>query len=359
MTVTYRAMRADDLEAQRELFRLSFPETVGTPSEGLAHYTWKFRSFPSSTDRSSYEYVGEEDGTVAAYYAGLPYRYRISGRPVVAGMICDVMTHPGFRGRGLFTAIGRHATDALAGERIAFVTGYPIRPEVVPGHLKVGWKVVQPLPVWLRPVGTRSLLPRPLRPLSAFLDPVLHVAMAWTRPASGYRAEVLERDRFLAEVASSKAYEALLDRWMASVPNALEKTASFLEWRTGAPATSYRFAVLHRGGDLVGIALTRATTLKGIDCVAVLDMMLDPAHLDGARTLHDAIARDARGMGKDAVACMCSHDWARAYRFSRSGYLKTPATFSLIVKRLTDAVSDEEVYAADRWHVFWIDSDDL
>lgn len=359
MTVEYRAMQPGDLDAQRELFRLSFPETAGTPTEGLAHYDWKFRRFPTSTGRASYEYVGAEAGTVAAYYAGIPYRYRVSGRPVVAGMICDVMTHPGYRGKGLFTAIGRFATGELAGEGVAFVTGYPIRPEVLPGHLKVGWRVVQPLPVWLRPVGTRSLAPAPLRVLAPLMDPLLRLATAWARPAAGYTAEILDRERFLADIASSAGYLKLLDRWSEGVPNALEKTADFLAWRTGAPGTRYEFGVLRRDGELVGTALLRATRLKGIECIAVLDLMVDPAHRDGARTLHDAIARHARRSRLDAVACMCSAEWARAYRFGRSGYLRTPATFSLIVKRLTDAVDDADVYDGSRWHVFWVDSDDL
>ncbi|MFZ5657624.1 MAG: GNAT family N-acetyltransferase [Pseudomonadota bacterium] len=352
-------MREADLAAQRDLFRLSFPEAAGTPVEQHPHYQWKFRHFPAEGRPASYEYVGTEDGVIAAYYAALPYRYTVDGRSLTAGMVCDVMTHPALRGRGLFTAMGRYATEALKDEGIAFVTGYPIRPEVIPGHLKVGWKIVQPLPVWLRPTGLRTLLPRPLRRASRLLNPLLRLALAWARPARGYRAQIVSREHFLAEVASTPAYRQLLDRWKGSVPNALEKDARFLAWRTGAPDTTYEFALLFRGDMLVGSAPLRATSLKGIDCLAVLDVIVDPAHRAGAPTLHHEIARHAMHRGMDGVACMCSRERAREYRFGRSGYLRTPAVFSLIVKRLSDVVSDQEVYDARRWHVFWIDSDDL
>jgi len=358
MTVEYRAMGDDDLAARQELFRLSFPEAVGTPVESTSHYEWKFRQFPSEP-APSWQYVGEEGGCVAAYYAALPYVYRVGDREVTAGMVCDVMTHPLFRGRGLFTAIGRHATGALAGEGVAFVTGYPIRPEVIPGHLKVGWTVVQSLPVWLRPTGTRSLLPPALRRTAPLLDPFVRLAFSWARPARGYECRIVSRRRFLSDIAPTPAYRNLLERWKRSTPNALDKSAAFLAWRTGAPGTEYEFALLYRGDVLVGMSVLRAASLRGIACLAVLDVMVDPAHLKGSTALHHAVARHAMRLGKDGVACMCSRDRARDYRFGRSGFLKTPAVFSLIVKRLTDAVSDAEMYEGRRWHTFWIDSDDL
>lgn len=359
MTLIYREMRASDRHSQRELFRASFPEASGTPAEGPAHYEWKFHAFPSGRARHSYEYVAEEDGVTAAYYAALPYPYSISNRSVTAGMVCDVMTHPDFRGRGLFTGIGHHATAALGQEGVAFVTGYPIRPEVVPGHLKVGWKVVQPLPVWLRPTGSRTILPAYLRWAHVFLDPLVRLAFAWTRPEPGYRTEIVSRDQFLSNVAYSPGYRFLLERWMAGVPNALKKDADFLAWRTGAPGAAYEFALLYRGDVLAGVAVMRQSTLKGVSCIALLDVMIDPQYRSGATALHHSVAQHAVRMGCDGVACMCSRERATEYRFRRSGYLRTPATFSLIVKRLTSQVSDEEVYDAQRWHVFWLDSDDL
>lgn len=359
MTPAYRPLQQADLDTRRALFRVSFPESVGTAVERTAHYLWKFRSFPAVDHAASYEYVGDEHGRVVAYYAALPYRYTFDGRAVTAGMVCDVMTHPDRRGRGLFTAIGRYATGALEAEGISFVTGYPVRPEVIPGHLKVGWKIVQPLPVWLRPTGVRSLLPRRLRWMSVALNPLLRIGMAWARPARGYRVAIITRERFLADIAPTPAYGELLARWKATVPNALEKDGRFLAWRTGAPETSYEFALLYRGQTLVGNALLRFNTLRGIECVAVLDIMIDPAHRGGAATLHHEIARHATRAGKDAIACMCSRERAQEYGFGGSGYFRTPAVFSLIVKRLGDAVTDAEVYDGRRWHTFWIDSDDL
>lgn len=357
MEPEFREFRAIDGLMRAELFALSFPETSGTPAASADHYNWKFRSLPAS--RSSYEYVGAIENRLAAYYAALPYLYNTPVGPCSAGMVCDVMTHPLDRGKGLFTRIGNYATDTLAAEGLAFTTGYPIRPEVLPGHLKVGWKVVEKMPVWLRPVATRSLLPGPLKWLSPLLNPLVGVAMLWARPISPREVVILDRDEFLVRMEQDQGINSLINRWSKVVPISLHKDLAFFAWRTSAPGSDYKFALLCTGETVLGLAVLRPTTLKGIVALAVLDFIVDPSKRAYAFDLHHGIAKLAKALELDAVACMCSSHWASRYRFVRSGYLRTPATFSLIVKNLNQGLSDDLLYDASNWHPFWIDSDDL
>lgn len=357
METTFRELRNVDESARAALFALSFPETAGTPVATPSHYQWKFRAFPASP--ASYEYVVATENRLSAYYAALPYPYRTPAGPCTAGMVCDVMTHPDDRGKGLFTHIGRYATDGLAEQGLAFTTGYPIRPEVLPGHLKVGWKVVEKMPVWLRPVASRSLLPGFLKALAPLVDPVMRVAMLWTRPGSGYQVDILDRHAFLVRMAQDGRIDALIERWQSAVPVALRKDRQFLEWRTAAPGAEYRFALLSVGDSVLGLSVLRPTTLKGIACLAMLDFMMDPDRCDGALALHHGVAMHARSSGLDAVACMSSRQWASRYRFMRSGYVRTPATFSLIVKKLDQDLPDDMLFDPTSWHPFWLDSDDL
>jgi GNAT superfamily N-acetyltransferase len=359
MQIEYRTYsRESDYAGQRELFRLSFPEAIGTATEGDPHYSWKFERAPDPVH--SYEYVGVAADAVVGYYAAIPYRYRVDGVEMRCGMVCDVMTHPEYRGRGIFTAIGRFATAALSQEGIAFTTGYPIRPEVIPGHLKVGWEVVETMPTYVRPVSIEGLLPKPLRWMGGAVRAALGLAQFWTRPIdTKYKVEVYGRDAFLADIAVSGEYRQLLEAWASPIGNSLVKDAAFLAWRTTAPGTDYRFLTLRHSGKLVGVALVRPTQLKGIESLAILDIMVVKDHLTGCKALHWAIFELGRTMRKDVIACMASVYWARNYRFLASCYLRTPSVFSLIVKKLDPALEAEKVMAASRWHVFWIDSDDL
>lgn len=359
MDIVYRPYDdSRDYAEQRGLFRLSFPEAIGTDVEGDTHYRWKFRDYPASPP--SYQYIGSAPSEMVGYYAAIPFAYRVDGEVVRCGMVCDVMTHPEYRGQGIFTKMGRYATEQLGEAGLAFTTGYPIRPEVIPGHLKVGWQIVETMPTYVRPVSVESLLPTALSWLGRLGGGFLRLLQAWTRPGSRrYTASVLRREEFLGEVAGSSAYERFRERWESQVGNALIKDAAFLEWRTGAPGTTYRFVVLRQDEELVGLALVRPTRLKGIESLAVLDFMVLADHLDGCRSLHWEIFHLAKRERKDLVACMASRKWAKTYRFASSCYLRTGAVFSLIVKRLQPSARDEALLNGARWHTFWIDSDDL
>lgn len=361
MEASYREFDPErDGEAERELFRLSFPETVGTAMDTPAHHVWKFEAFPDAVH--SYQYVAAKDRGLVGYYAAIPYTYLINGKHYRCGMVCDVMTHPESRGQGIFTRIGHFATGAMKEEGLAFTTGYPIRPEVIPGHVKVGWKIVVRLPMYLRLIGSRSFLPAPLRPFAYILNPMVNLAQCWSwLMPRGYSVETLSRAEFLERHAEGVAgeFNSFLEHWIAGQPNALLKSIPFLAWRTGAPGTDYRFLLLRCAGELVGMAIARPTVLKGVETLATIDFMVLSTHLRGCRALHLELRRLARSLGKDAVACMLSARWAKAYRFFGSAYLRSPAVFSLIVKKLDDSLADAAIYDGDRWHLCWLDSDDL
>lgn len=359
MEAEYRPFsRTADYPSQRKLFSLSFPETSGTAVESDAHYQWKFGTFPGPVH--SYQYVAAEPEELTGYYAAIPYEYSVDGVTCRSGMVCDVMTHPERRGKGIFTKLGRYATEQLAAEGLGFTTGYPIRPEVIPGHLKVGWKIVCELPMYLRPMGVASLLPPALRIISVIADPVLRVMQRLlVRANKDYEVDVLSRDVFIGTVAAGKEYADFLSAWLAEGKNALVKSPAFLAWRTAAPDTEYRFLVLRNKEQLVGLAICRPTTLKKVESLAVLDFMVLNEHLDGATSLHAALGDLAVALGKDVVVCMSSRHWAGRYRFARCLYVPTPAVFSLIVKKLDASIPDTRLFAEDRWHLFWIDSDDL
>jgi hypothetical protein len=360
MDIHYRPFnKENDFKKQRKLFELSFPETVGTPIAHDEHYAWKFESFPHSI--SSYQYIAFEPQNadeLVGYYASIPYPYQINGQQYLCGMVCDVMTHPDRRGKGIFTKIGHFSTHEMQKENLAFTTGYPIRPEVIPGHLKVGWKIVLEMPMYLRIVGLKTLLPKPIRFIAPILNPLVRLAQFWTHYSSStYAASNLSREEFFQ--LPQDDYQEFLNQWLKEQENALIKTLAFLSWRTKAPHSLYRFIILKKDLKIVGVAIARPTTLKGIESLAVLDFMVLKNDLHASKYIHQSLWKIARHFKKDVIVCMTSSKWAKQYRFLNMLYVKTPAVFSLIVKKLNESIANSELFSSHKWHLFWIDSDDI
>ena len=356
MIIDYQHFKNDDYTKQRKLFELSFPETVGTSIIEDRHYKWKFNQFPSEVN--SYQYIASEPDELVGYYAAIPYQYQINSKIYSCGMVCDVMTHPDRRGKGIFTKIGYYATNEMKLAGLGFTTGYPIRPEVIPGHIKVGWKIVFEMPMYLRIVGLKTLLPKPLSFLAPFLNFFVRILQSWTLiPSSNFQVLNLSREDFLKNHTS--AYEIFLQTWLSEQNNALIKSPAFLEWRTGAPDSIYRFLVLKKNINIVGLSIARPTNLKGVESLAVLDFMVLKEYYRGAKSIHQALWKMAQAYNKDVIVCMTSRSWAKSYNFFSSLYVKTPAVFSLIVKKLDENIHDKELFDMTKWHLFWIDSDDV
>ncbi len=348
----------EDLARQRELFRAAFPENVGTPAETGAHYTWKFHSFPA--DPHSYEYAAYADKELIGYYAAIPYAYRIGDRIRTCGMVCDVMTHPKMQGKGIFTGIGRYATGDLQAHGVDFTSGYPIRPEVIPGHLKVGWKIVFNLPMYIKLLRTGAVLrskkigwAAPLADLGIIAsDPIFGM---FNRRASGYTCEVLSREEFFA----AEGYEAFFEAWKNQNRNVLLKSREFLKWRTGAPQTEYQFVVIRQRRRIAALAITRFVVLKNIPSIAVLDLMMLKEDDAALGHLYRAFKLIAVRHKAEALVTMMSRSCAERFRLGRMGFLKSPFEFSLIIKKLNEEIDDASLFDESHWHLMWVDSDDL
>jgi GNAT superfamily N-acetyltransferase len=85
------------------------------------------------------------------------WQFRRRGETVPAVRAVDTATHPDYQGRGIFTLLTRHALDELRDEGVAFVFNTP-NDRSRPGYLKMGWQLVERLPVAATPRSPLSLL---------------------------------------------------------------------------------------------------------------------------------------------------------------------------------------------------------
>lgn len=340
---------------QRDLFKLAFPEAVQTTVSTLDHYRWKFHSFPALP--RSFEYAAFEGPKMLGYYAALPYQYKLGSQKMTCGMVCDVMTHPESRGKGVFVQLGHYATDSLAQSGLDITTGYPIRPEVLPGHLKVGWEVLHELPMYLRPLKSRTLLPKGLQFTVPAVDGVIRlVNKLFLRSSSEFQFSLCELDEL---VKNEEGYNHFLNQWLNENKIALIKDLDFLRWRFAAPDTRYVFLKVLKGDKIVGLIAMREVVLKGVSCLALLDFMILNQVVRFTKDIHTQIFNYAKAKDVDAIVIMASLKSAQRVGLNKNFFIRTPAVFKLIVKRLNLDIDMNLLRDINAWSLFWIDSDDL
>lgn len=346
------------LPIQRELFRECFPENEGTPVITNEHYLWKFQS--KVPEKPSYEYAVWLNNDMIGYYAAIPYYYHYYDKKIIVAMVCDVMTGIKARGKGVFTKMGIYATDEMKKEGLAFSTGYPIRPEVIPGHKKAGWSFPFDIPMYGKFLSLTTFTKnRNKASLRYILNPLLNLwnfLFTVLRPSSGK----LTINRYSSkDLMSIAGLDEFFKEWRKNIPIALQKDMSYLKWRLGAPEKNYQIVILRDGDKIVGYSIGRKVIKENVPCFGILDLCLIGGYSKYASLLLKENEKIAKEQSSELLLIMMMKHCADKYKFGLNGYLKTPYKFSFIIKKFDASLDDEKLYNPDNWHLTWIDSDDL
>jgi GNAT superfamily N-acetyltransferase len=282
-------------------------------------WDWEFRS-----QAPARIFVAEEESGIVAHFALIPQRMHADGREVRGALAVDAMTAPGARGRGIYSAL---VSFALERTESAFdlITAYQIRAAVLGPMLRNGWKIAAQLPVIVRPI----LSPR---------QPKVASIVAAESPTHSLTIDDAEE---MAAVASS----------MTGVRTV--RDGDWLRWRYfGNPLVQYR--VTGTGsGSLDAWLVTRRTTLKGFDTLAVVDLAWRSGSRDTARTLLRETVQAARLSGCRLVASLISIRHPAALLLTSFAFFPSPHRFRLLVR------SPDKRLQRAKWAIMWGDTDHL
>jgi GNAT superfamily N-acetyltransferase len=334
-----------------------------TPEE----WHWKFLGSPVGPARY---FVADHGGRIVGYYAVIPQAFLIDGQECPGSIVVDVLTHPDYQRQGMFTKLGAYAmARCRADPRFEFTTGYPIRPAVIPGHLKVGWRIRFQIGTWVQILSASAALQAKVPSLGrlpgvaglAGLAPTL-VCRAWSRfrlsGAARCRVERLDHvdpmrfARFLAALQQGLPPRCALQR----------RTPQLMQWRyDGNPAHAYTYHAAADGeGNILGLAVTRPARLMRAECTVLADLLVIPRHENRLAVLRRLIAdvrEAALERGSALIAMMVTHPNPILPSPWKLGFVPIPHRFSLITRELADqtAIDRDDLV----WHLMWGDTDDV
>lgn len=344
------------LADQRTLFKDAFPERIDTASVSESHYFWKFHSFPDSP--LSYEYSAYHENKMVGYYAALPYHYIINGQEMICGMVCDVMTHSSMRGKGVFTKIGRYATDDLRNKGLCFTSGYPIRPEVIPGHVKVGWEKLFQMPLYIKILKVDSIFSKlHISFLSFLINPAIKILSLYK--LSCVKGKYSCDTYGVSEIDDIVGYDEFFSEWSSKQPHFLIKNRSFLKWRLSAPAKDYLIICIRKENMIVAVAIITFADVKGVPSIGILDLMILDGHYSAIKYIFREMEKLSVENRSEAIIGMFCKHWANKYYLLKYGMIRTNVIFTLILKQLDSTIDFISLKDEKKWNLTWIDSDDL
>jgi GNAT superfamily N-acetyltransferase len=294
--IEYREGSAADRDAVLALRRRCFPDD-DLEKQDPRFWDWEFGG--------GRLFLTTSGGRAVAHIGFVPQTYAVGGETVRGALAVDAMTDPEFRRQGIFRTLMGVAREAIRGD-YALSTAWQIRKTVLPAMRANGWEPVLWAPVLAKPLlfargDGGSSAPRPHRSL------------------------------------------ATLGMTIRGVQD--------LRWRYEEnPLWKYEIATT-TGARIV----TRRTTLKGFDTLAIADLAWTDR--GGAKALLRQACARGKAAGATLAAALVTLRHPALPLFLGAGFLPTPHRFRLLVNvfdpNLTPRVT------RGRWALLWGDTDHL
>lgn len=282
-------------------------------------------------------FVAEGPEGIVGHFAFVPQTYRGSGL-VRGALAVDVMTHPGYQRRGIFSRLAAFAADQLRTE-FEVITAFQIRQQVLPGMLAGGWRVSQKVPVLLKPLSMARLA----RDL-AFGSRSLPVV-----PSEGGSEESI-RSLSLPDLDQ---VDALL------VTNAMRqpRTPEFLQWRYFRnPHWQYQIDGFFERGKLCAFLVHRAASLRGLGSLAIADAGSEAGSEAALTSLISHTCKRGARAGLGVAAALLSRNHPAYGVVRKSGFFPGPHRFALMVQEFGRR---DPASASGRWSLSWGDTDHI
>lgn len=306
---------------------------------GVAHYQWKFTNNPAGPPVIA---VAEDAGRIVGQYALWPTPLRLGGKVVAGAQSLDTMTHPDYRGQGMFTVLAEECMGYAAARCIVALYGFP-NENSQPGFVrKLDWDCTGEIDVLMRPLKASRHKSTP-----AWAAPLADALGQWMPRGSAGRFELREGVPAAADV------DTLLAQWREGAAHcSVERSAERYAWRFDAQSgMQYRWCCAYDGQQLAAFAVWGIDIRNGN---AVLSELI--------ATQPDAARAALSGALGAALAAQCPVMLAVCQRGSvgpvlrRAGFMRRSG-LPLIVRKLTIRTLGANVHTHANWDVFGADLD--
>jgi hypothetical protein len=278
----------------------------------------------------------------------LPRIYTLNGNHFDVGLVVDVMTNTALRGQGLFVRSGLEAIKRLEKTNVKTVIGFPIRKEVLPGHLKVGWNVQLTMPIYVCPVGSAQNKRFNHRLISAFAK-ILRVISSPLRISKSQINEIavseLLEDQNLLNFFSARTEQKLIQ---------IDKSKEFLDWRLNRPGVDYK-VFLCSDNSPKSVAIVRKMDLNGFQTIAFLDFCSEGAKWTRAMIRH--LMDYAKDQKIDFLAISTNPTNAKRLKILQTGFVRSHKKFKVITRSIGHDLNPFTQSDESSFRMTWLDSD--
>lgn len=304
-----------------------------------AYVRWKFDDNP---DGKPFIAVADDSGRIVGQYALWPTKLRLDRSVIAGAQSLDTMTHPDYRGQGMFVRLAEACMDYAAREGIEALYGFP-NENSFPGFVRrLDWDHTGNTSIWVRPIHPSSH-----HRISRWIGPVVDFGSTLMPVGSTRGFQVQSGCPGKADL------ESLIEIWRECGGRCrVEKTVERLIWRFSVHSgMRYRWISVYRGSKLAAIGVWGVDRRTGNAQLAEV-LAVDARGADAVVSATVTEAKQSRC--PFLIAASTRNDLKSSLR--RSGFIRS-GSIPLIVRKLTARSLPANVHSHDLWNIFGADLD--
>ena len=335
--------RIDPQSHLDELVSLARIEYGDAEMSNKAYLRWQYVENPAG--KAIVVVARADNGALAGQYVVIPLDFRLDGQLGKGSLSLNTLTHPDYRGQGLFTKMANETYDVCKSEGLNITLGFPNK-NSYPGFVRK---------LQFQHIGNATVMFRPLRPIAILRHlPKLRSAPKYASPKCLIQSSQIPSDKGGLSVtelcldSDADAYDAMISTQRH--PNfCVSRGAFFARWRYNAiPTRQYRAFKVDGCKEMLATCVVRQRRVKGIECVFIVDLQLghDTAAEPAAHMLIQSVLSFYRSAGV-ALAGILVNKGTILYKLSKSLWFRPmpsrllPHDAPIIVRRNAPTLGDE------------------
>ena len=362
-----------DRSEDPEIFKLQhivYPDhhLYRDPVQTRKYWQWKYFSNPAIPSKV-YVVKGEDGRTIAGMRPVSFLPVQVEGKTLLSALLTAVITHPGYRKRGIFSSLVKRSLEEARKQGADFAFTFPN---------EQSFAIYRKIPEW-HCLGNLALYVRPIRPLR-----LLRAGLS-RLPAIGYllrlnhgKAEGSDSTgRFIADhreirIRTVERFNEDADRlWERVGPSfevVIKRDAAHLNWRyADNPVSKYRVIEARERKDnaLKGYLVSTIQERGGMSLGLIVDLLVEGGQPSVARALISEANAHFKREGVMLAACLMNRKSPYVGNLLWRGYLPihdriNPKKFHVVCSLLGDGPAfAENLLDFDRWHLTWGDTDNV
>jgi hypothetical protein len=331
------------------------------------YWEWEFAKNP---DGPANIWVADDHNEVVGHYAVIPRLWKVEGIIRKGSIVVDVMTDDRYRFQGMFAALGKTSLNDSGSKGILFSYGFPIRKDVMPGHLKVGWKHIFDLPIMVYPKNLSPIFQFYLK--NKIVSNVLGFAAnsiwnGFTFVKKGCNSifhQQKEKYSIRSVTEFTSDFDQLWDRSSTEFQLIASRSKEYLKWRyLDHPYHQYQIFASYHNDKLAGYVVLCEQEILGFECGVIVDLVGDPANSDALDSLIDYAINHFKGQRNiSLIATMITKSNRYFEKLKEHNFVVSPKCFWFITHINSESLFElnfEQLYAQKSWFITWGDTDTI